>query len=71
MQLAAALHRALAAMPPDASRRITGGDLNAVGQLASRMLWASTADLNQQGRFAESKQVIARAAELEAERDAS
>ncbi|BDD80664.1 hypothetical protein TPB0596_04270 [Tsukamurella pulmonis] len=67
MQHAAALHRALAAMPPDAARLTTGGDRDAVSQLASRMLWASTEDLNEQGRYAESKQVVARAAELAAE----
>ncbi|KXP12705.1 hypothetical protein AXK57_00135 [Tsukamurella pulmonis] len=61
MQHAAALHRALAAMPPEAARLTTGGDRDAVGQLASRMLWASTADLNEQGRYFESKQVVARA----------
>lgn len=69
MQHAAALHRALAAMPPDASRRITGGEMDAVSQLASRALWSSTADLNQQGRYVESDRVIARAAELAAEKE--
>lgn len=69
-QQAAQLHRTLSALPPDANKRITGGDLDAVSQLASRMLWASTADLHEQGRDAYAKQVVARAAELAAEEEA-
>ncbi|MBS4104276.1 hypothetical protein [Tsukamurella paurometabola] len=69
-QQAAQLHRTLSALPPDANKRITGGDLDAVSQLASRMLWASTADLHEQGRHAYAQQVVERAAELAAEEDA-
>lgn len=67
MQHAAALQRALAAMPPEAARLTTGSDRDAVSQLASRMLWSSTADLNQRGEHMHAEQVIARAAELAAE----
>lgn len=70
MQHAAALHRALAAMPPEAARLTTGGDRDAVSHLASRMLWASTADLNQRGEHEYAQQVVARAAELAAEEEA-
>ncbi len=64
------LHRLLTSLPPDAARRITGGEKDAVSQLASRALWSSTADLHQQGRSEYVKQVVARAAELAAEEEA-
>ncbi|MBS4102838.1 hypothetical protein [Tsukamurella paurometabola] len=64
---AAALHRLLSTLPPGAAKLITGGDQDAVSQLASRMLWSSTADLHSQGRSEYAKQVVARAAELAAE----
>ncbi|WP_435594770.1 hypothetical protein [Tsukamurella tyrosinosolvens] len=60
-QQAAGLHRLLAALPPDAARRVTGGEKDTVSQLASRALWSSTADLHQQGRGEYAKQVIERA----------
>lgn len=60
-QQAAALHRLLAVLPPDAARRVTGGEKDTNSQLASRMLWSSTADLHQQGRYEYAKQVVARA----------
>lgn len=70
MQHAAALHRALAAMPPEAARLTTGGERDTVSQLASRMLWASTADLHERGEHEHAARVVARAAELAAEEEA-
>ncbi|MEC4615721.1 hypothetical protein [Tsukamurella tyrosinosolvens] len=60
-QQAAALPRLLAALPLGAARRVTGGEKDTISQLASRMLWSSTADLHQQGRYEYAKQVVARA----------
>lgn len=60
-QQAAALHRTLTSLPPDARRRITGGEKDAVSQLASHALWASTADLHQQGRSEYAAEVVAQA----------
>ncbi|MCF8590031.1 hypothetical protein [Gordonia liuliyuniae] len=59
-QQATALHRTLSSLPPDASRRITGGDLDAVSQLASRALWRSTADLHERGEHEYARQVVER-----------
>jgi len=58
---AAELHRLLSTLPPDAAKLTTGGDKDAVSQLASRMLWSSTADLHEQGRVEYAKLVIQRA----------
>ncbi|MGC5024385.1 hypothetical protein ACLQ3K_06470 [Tsukamurella sp. DT100] len=60
-QQAAALHRLLAVLPPDAARRVTGGEKDTISQLTSRALWSSTADLHQQGRSEYAKQVVAQA----------
>ncbi|MGX9294432.1 hypothetical protein [Tsukamurella paurometabola] len=60
-QQAAALHRLLAALPPGAARRVTGGEKDTISQLASRALWSSTADLHQQGRSEYAAEVVARA----------
>ncbi|GAA4676635.1 hypothetical protein [Gordonia humi] len=69
-QQAAALHRLLTSLPPDASRRISAGEMDRVSQLASHALWASTADLHERGEYAYAKQVVARAAELAAGEEA-
>ena len=61
------LHRLLSTLPPDAAKRITGGELDAISQLASRALWSSTADLHQQGRHEDAKQVVERGKGGEAE----
>lgn len=66
VQQAAALHRLLCSLPPDAAKRVTGGQKDAISQLASSALWASTADLNQRGKHAYAQRVIERAAELAA-----
>lgn len=58
---AAVLHRTLSSLPPEASRRITGGEMDTVSQLASRALWSSTADLHKQGRHEDAKEVVERA----------
>ncbi|KXP08797.1 hypothetical protein [Tsukamurella pseudospumae] len=70
MQQAAALHRLLCSLPPDAAKRVTGGEKDAISLLASRCLWTSTADLNQRGEHAYAQRVIERAAELAAEQEA-
>ncbi len=67
---AAALHRALTSLPADARKRITGGEMDAVSQLASRALWSSTSDLYERGEYQYVEQVVARAAELAAEEEA-
>ncbi|NMD56557.1 MULTISPECIES: hypothetical protein [Tsukamurella] len=64
---AAALHRTLRSLPPDANRRITGGDLDAVSQLASRALWCSTSDLYERGEHDYAAQVVEHARAMEPE----
>ncbi|GAA1089691.1 hypothetical protein [Tsukamurella spumae] len=58
---AAALHRTLTSLPPDASRRITSGEMDTLSQLASRALWASTSDLHERGEHGYAAEVVARA----------
>lgn len=62
---AAALHRLLSALPSDAAQRITGGEMDAVSQLARSTYEASIGDLNTTGRQAFVQQVTAHAAEME------
>jgi hypothetical protein len=64
---AAQLHRTLRSLPPHAAKLTTGGDADSISRLASRMLWASTADLNQRREYALAQRVVERAAELEGE----
>ncbi|KXP08700.1 hypothetical protein [Tsukamurella pseudospumae] len=68
---AAALHRALDTLAPEAAARIglTVADLDRISLLTSRALWSSTSDLHQRGEDELAHRVIARAAELEAGSD--
>lgn len=67
---AAALHRLLTALPPDARKRITSGEMDTVSELARSTYEASIGGLNTSGRQAFAQQVTAHAAEMEGATDA-